>query len=208
MSWLMKYARRGGSGENVTAKGGIGGDQHISQYLPPGAVLTALGGSYQAMTVTAGAALVVRPTTVPLATLWNGEAGGGKSLVIERAFAFNLVSSGPDTKYGIWLCVHPVGLAAIVDTITTKNNQAGKAGYGGNARMALATAVVDDGWFPWIGGGETVTWPLPGSMVVAEVNGRIIIPPTASISITVVATSIVNTFTAGFHWHEVQIDLG
>ena len=201
----------GGSKEEVESKGGVDGDLAVSQYMPAGALVTSTGAGYQAMTTTAGAALVVRPTTVPLATLYNGENGGGKSYIIERAFTHCLVSSAAsESRFAIWLCVHPAGTDEdIADTITTKNNTAGKAGYAGNANLALATAVADDGWFPWsVSQDVEPTGVLPGAVAIAEVNGRIILPPRASLSIAVVASLVSCTFVAGFHWYERQIDLG
>lgn len=201
--------RGGGVGENVDIKTDKDGGMHVVQTLPHGAILTALGGGYQAMTVVALSPVVARPSTVPLATLFNGEVGGGKSLIIERAFAHCLVSSAAPGRFAIWLCVHPVGTDPdVADTISTKNSTRGKASYGGSANMALVTGVNDDGWYPW---SESVdTEPdgvLPGSVAIAEVNGRIIVPPTASVSIQVVATTVGETMVVGFHWYEAVIDL-
>ena len=208
MQTKIRGIRGGGSGEEVDVKSDRAGGLHVVQSLSPGVIITALGGGYQAMTTTAGAALVVRPTTVPLATLGNGEAGGGKSLVIERAFVHCLVSCAAEARFAIWLCVHPVGVVAVADTITTKNSTRGIASYGGNANLALATGVIDDGWFPWSESKDyEPTGVLPGAVAIAEVNGRIVIPPTASISIAVVASVIGSTFVSGFHWNEVQLDL-
>jgi len=207
---LMKFKRRGGSSEEVETKGGVGGDTHVSSYMPIGAVITSMGRGYQAMTTTAGVGQVARPTTAPLATLYNGESGGSMSYLIERAFAHQLVSTSDASHFAIWLCVHPVGTDIdIADTITTKNSTRGKSGYAGNANLALATAVADDGWFPWSNSVSGATAANePGAVAIAEVQGRIIIPPLGSLSIAVVSSDAVQTFVVGFHWYEEQIDLG
>jgi len=205
MSWLMKFYRRGGDGGVVVAKGGADGDLQVSQLMPPGAELTALGTGYQVITTTAGAALIVRPSTVPLATLYNGDPE--KSYIIERAFAHCLVSSTTQGTAGIWLCVHPTGTDLdIADTIVIHNNTRGKNAGASLCRLALNTAVADDGWYPWGVSQLTPTGVLPGTVCIAEVGGRIIVPPTGSISISVVA-SYVMTFCVGFHWYEVAKDL-
>ena len=75
--------------------------------------------------------------------------------------------------------------------------------------LALATAVADDGWYPWsVSRDVEPTGALPGSVAIAEVAGRIIIPPQGSLSGTVVASQVESTFVFGFHWYEAIVDLG
>lgn len=184
------------------------GDVFVAQGLPPYAEITRQGEGYSAMATAAVAALVVRPTTVAMATLYNNEAPGGKSLIIDRAFAHNLVGTA-NSVYSIWLCLHPVNMTAPTNDITVRNSHSGKTGIG-NTRTIFdnGATVVADGWFPWGGSEHTVTITTPGGVVYAEVNGRLIVPPTAGLSLHVVADVVGATFTAGFSWYERVLKLG
>lgn len=173
-------------------------------------VWTAKGYGWKAITTTGVAGLVVRPSTVPLMCMYNGEAGGGKVYVVEQAFAFNLVAAAA-ADYALWACVHPVGTTASASVITAAmiRSTRGIAAYGGNALIDDDTAVLDKGWFPISEAFHTVTVTTPGGSLIAEIGGRIIVPPTAAISLQVVGTVNTQTFTVGLHWFEVpQSELG
>ena len=62
--------------------------------------------------------------------------------------------------------------------------------------------MVDDGWFPWGGADKVVTVTVPGGQLTAEISGRIIIPPTAGLSMQSVASTTAVTIAAGFRWYE------
>ena len=179
---------------------------NLSRY----AEITAKGAGWQAMTTTAGAALVVRPSTVALATLFNNYLRESSvCLIIDAAFAHNLVGVA-GSSYGIWLCVHPTGMAAPTNDITVRNSLSGRPATPLISRTFLdaGATVLDDGWFPWGDSGHAVTVTVPGGQVTAPVDGRIIVPPTAAVSMTVVADTTGATFTTGFRWYEKVIPLG
>ena len=208
MLGVLKAIRRGGaSGDEVNPQANRAGDLMVAQGLPPGTEITRQGGSYQAMTTSAVAALVVRPSTVALGSLWNGEPAGGKSYVIDRAFGFNLVSTAAQTFAGLWLCSHVrVDVSGKAEEITAFNSTSGRSGYGGEARFEVDGTVVDDGWYPWgVASEAEEAGVLPGGVIIAPVAGRIIVPPQGGISATVVSGVVGDTFTVGFHWHEVQL---
>lgn len=200
--------RGGGNQEERTLEVARDNSLLVGQSLPPYTELTRRGGGWQAMATAAVAALVVRPTTTAMATLWNGEPQGGKSYVIDRIFAHQLVSTAAQGFYSIWICVHPAGMAAPTDDITVRNSLSGKKGYVGYSRFDNGATVVADGWFPWGNWSEVeAVGVLPGGHVEAEIAGRIIIPPSAAISMHVVASVVGITLTGGFMWYEVQLDL-
>jgi hypothetical protein len=161
------------------------------------------------MATAAVAALVVRPDTVAMATLHNNEPDAGRSLIMDAAFAHNLVGTA-NAVYSIWLCVHPVGMTAPTNDITVRNSLSGRTAGNGAAATLFdnGATVVDNGWFPWGLSEHTVTITTPGGVVVAPIDGRIIIPPKAGISLQVVANVTGATFTAGFRWFEKVITLG
>ena len=100
-------------------------------------------------------------------------------------------------------------MSAHTADITEIKSTSGKNGYSGAAIFDNGATVADDGWFPWGPAGEVESaGVLPGSQVCPEINGRIIVPPQAGLSAHVVAGLVGDTFTLGFHWYEVQLDLG
>ena len=161
-------------------------------------IWTAKGYGWMAMATSAVASLIVRPTTTAIATLYNNTT---KNFVLERAFAHNLVSIA-DGQFGIWLCVHPVGMTAPTNDITVRNNTRGDVA-GTEGIFDNGATVVDNGWFPWGENSTSVTATVPGSLAQAPIKGQIILPPTAGISISVVAQTAAVTTCCGFHWFSV-----
>ncbi len=176
-------------------------DGGITTTVPYQVIWTAKGFAYEAMATSALASLIVRPSTLSQLTLYNNTTN--KHFVIERAFAHNLVSIA-NGQFGIWLCVHPAGMSIPAgNNITVRNSLSGLAANAAVGVVDTAEAVSDNGWFPWGENSASVTATVPGSLAQALVNGRIILPPTAGISIQVVAQTAVVTTTCGFHWFAV-----
>jgi hypothetical protein len=181
---VAQYVKSTANGELITAD--------ISR------IWTAKGYGRMAMATSAVASLIVRPTTVAIATLYNNT---NKYFVMERAFAHNLVSIA-NGQFGIWLCVHPVGMTAPTNDITVRNTTNGGTALTEGIFDAGAT-VVDDGWFPWGESQMSVTATVPGCLAQAFIEGKIVIPPRAAISASSVAQTAVVTVCMGFHWFSV-----
>ena len=165
-------------------------------------VWTAKGYGRQAMATAAVAAVVVRPSTTAIASLYNF---GTNYYVIERAFAHELVSAAVTTA-NIWLCVHPKAtiVSGWADDITARRGNIGDTPGSDGSYFDIEDTVLDAGWFPWSENyGYALTVTTPSVVLMANVNGRIIIPPTAGLSISVVASVNTATFTCGFHWFSV-----
>lgn len=166
-----------------------------------------LGNRWSVQDTSAIAAVVVRPSTVAGLTLFNNEPVGGKSYVIDSIMAFNLVQTAAISGYSIWCCIHPVGMTKPTADITAIKSSSGKSGYGGNAVVDTGATVVDDGWFPVgitaLTGGVGTT--APSGALTYQPEGRFIVPPTAAISMNVVASIVGLTFTHGFSWVEQQL---
>ena len=97
------------------------------------------------------------------------------------------------------------------DIAASASNVTGNSGtrYSGQAVVGVGETVTDNGWYPWATSVEVTTATvLPGSHLVANVEGRLIVPPQGGISLTVVCslTSTI-TFTTGLSWYEMQLDL-
>jgi hypothetical protein len=186
-SGLSQYIKTTLNGELVTAD--------ISR------IWTAKGYGRQAMATAAVAAVVVRPSTTAIASLYNTSQN---NFVIERAFAHELVSAAVTTA-SIWLCVHPKGtiVAGYADDIVARAATSGTVASG-DGYFDIEDTVLDAGWFPWSENyGYALTTATPSVVLMANVNGRIIVPPTAGVSISVVASVNTATFTCGFHWFSV-----
>lgn len=176
-----------------------------AQGLPPYAEMTRRGNGWHVMSVVAVAGLVVRPSTTAAFEIWNGYATGGKSLIIDRLFWHNLVSTNVVEGFSGWAAVAAAKAAPSAGANVITRGNSGKA-YGGLVIAALGTAVVDSGWFPW-GNGFTkgAGGVVPFGAIEARVEGRLIVPPQCSLCMHVVASLVGDTFTQGASWYEEQI---
>ena len=181
-------------------------EQLVASGLPPYTEMARKGRGWSTMSVTAVAALVVRPTTVCAFELWNGNAVGSYSLIIDRLWWFNLVSTAAAEAFSGWAQVTTSKTAPSSAALAIRGNT-GKA-YQGAAITAIGTTVVDSGWFPWgntfglVSGGVT-----PLGALEARVEGRLIVPPQCSLCLHAVASLVGQTFTQGPSWYEDVLTL-
>ena len=193
---------------NMRGKQEVGGDQVLIKTTEGGElasvditrIYTAKGYGYQAMLVTPENSLIVRPTGTAMITLYNNTA---KNFVMERAFAHSLISIA-DGDFGIWLCSHPIGMTAPANDISIRNSTSG-LNSSTEGIVDQGATVNDNGWFPWGVNGTTVTATMPGALAEVNISGRIIVPPTGGISLSVVAQTAVVDICPGFHWFSVPI---
>ena len=167
-----------------------------------------LAGSHESAIQTAAtAALVVRPDTVAAITIWNGENPGGKSLVIDRIFSFNLVSTAAAAKSSLWYCHHLVGMTKPTNDITAlRGTGDGRIPDNSNVIIDVGATVLDNGWFPCGNWSDVeATGVLPGASMEWECRGRLVVPPTSGLSVQVVSGVVGNTFTSGVSWWRVQL---
>lgn len=183
-------------------------EQIVASGMPPYAEMTRLGDGWSAMAVLAVAGLVVRPTTAAAFEIWNGYAAGGKSLIIDRLFTHELVTSTTGLGGGanIWAQVTAAKSAPSAGANVTVRGNSGKA-YGGSVICALGTTVTDSGWFPWGPAlkKESAGAVVPGGAAYVEVGGRLIVPPGSSLCIHVVSGYTGDTFCSGAGWYERTI---
>lgn len=178
----------------------------IAQSMPAYAELTRLGKGWSTISTAAVAALVVRPSTTAAFEIYN-PAGSGVSLIIDRMFWFNLVSTNVVEGFSGWAQVSTPARIAAAPTngsFAVRGNS-GNA-YGGGVIAAASTTVVDSGWFPWgnaynKGAGGVV----PMGALSVNVEGRLIVQPGGSLSLHVVSSLVGDTFTQGASWYERAI---
>lgn len=188
------------------------GEALVAQGLPPYTEMARLGGGYSVYQETVKPCLVVRPTTTSMITLGNGEPYGGKSYIIDRIGAHQIVSKNAQGRFCMWACVHPAGveLPLTGDIAVSVNNFQGNTGdnrYGGLAQCDEGETVVDNGWYPW---GYSVdpepTGLLPGTAVDVRVEGRLILPPQAALSLQGVGSTVDIDLHCFISWYEVHLD--
>lgn len=198
--------------QEFSANSNYRNEQLTAQGLPPYAQLSIENKGWQVMDTTATAAVVVRPSTVAGLTLYNNNASATNiCFVIDTIKVFNLVTTAALSDWSVWACVHPTGMTAPTADITAIKSMSGLAtAYSGGAIVDTGATVVDNGWFP-ISNNANVTHGVgvtPGHALSIPVDGRFIIPPTAAISVNVVASITGLTFTHGFSWWEMELVTG
>jgi len=181
-------------------------EQLVAAGLPRGTEMVRRGQAWATMSTAAVAGLVVRPSTAAAFEIFNGYAAGGKSLIVDRLFYFNLVSTNVVEGWSGWAQV-TAAKAAVTSGSFVVRGASGKS-YGGPVIAAAATVVLDSGWFPWTpayqkGAGGVV----PFGATIAEVDGRLIVPPQCSLCLHVVSSLVGQTFTQGASWYEEQLTI-
>jgi len=203
---LQIVQRKGTTVNQGTAVGNEFNEQLVAHGMPRGTEMVRRGNGWGTMATSAIAGLVVRPSTTAALELWNGYGVGGRSLIIDRVFAFNLVSTNVIEGFSLWAMVTQSKSAPSSASLVV-NGLSGKT-YGGPVINAVGTTVVANGWFPWTqayqkGAGGVV----PFGAVIGEVDGRIIVPPQCSLCLHVVSSLVGQTFTTGAFWYEEQLTL-
>lgn len=187
------------------------GELLTAQGLPPYTEMARLGGGYAVYQATVKPCLVVRPSTVAMLTLLNGESADGKSYVIDRIGAHQIVSKAAEGRWCLWACLHPMGAETlggdIAISVTNWQGNLGGNRYGGLGLADEAEGVPDNGWFPW---GYSVSCEaagtLPGSAVDVAVEGRLILRPGAALSLTGVGSTTDIDLHTFISWYEVKLD--
>ncbi len=163
-----------------------------------------------AMTTAAAAGLLDRPTTLSHITFFNGEGPNGQSLVIDRVFCFQLVTTvAEQAMYQLWYCNHtqPINVAKLSnDIITLRGTGDGREPDVSTVRVEAGATVLDNGWFPVGAWGEAEeAGVLPGGGTEWECKGRIIVPPKSQFSLAVSSSTNTDTFTVGASWWRTQV---
>jgi len=199
----------GGNKGERDAGADIDGNLLTAQGMPSGAEITRQGESWAMMATTATlAAVVVRPSTVAMFEIFNAYQSGGPSLIIDRVFYFNIVSTNVSESFSGWAQVSTPNRVAAAPTTGnfTVRGSTGRA-YGGAVIGTETATVLDSGWFPWAESRwHTLGGVLPQGTAIGEVNGRLIVPPGASLGLQVVASLVTQKFTCGASWYEKVIN--
>ncbi len=198
---IIGAVRKAGQYAQAQAASNEFAEQLVAGGLPPYTEMTRKGRGWATMSTAAVAGLVVRPTTVCALELWNGNSVGSYSLIIDRLWWFNLVSTAAAEAFSGWAQVTASKATPSTASLVVRGNS-GKA-YQGAVVNAVGTTVIDSGWFPWgsnfglVSGGVT-----PLGCLDKNVEGRLIVPPQCSLCLHVVSSLVGQTFTQGASWYE------
>jgi len=192
------------------------GDQLVAQGLPPYAELVRMGNVYSMQTAIASAfdLVAAMPTTLATAILYNGEATGGKSYVILKAWVTSIVSTTALTPMSLLAQVLPnAGGVATAPThsatTTLLSSNSGKASYSGLAKRAINVTTMISGYWQVLGAGTGAATASIATSVHADVGGCIIIPPGGALGLNVIAGTVATASgLIGCTWAEVQLTLG
>lgn len=190
------------------------GDVCVAQGLPPKADLVRLGNTWHCSIATGSAFTHVAawPTTRAEIVLYNGESAGGKSYIIDSAWAANVATSiTAAAAYTLIAQVVPGPVTAPTDDTAQLITSASGRGtnYSGKARRAVAnTAFAVASKWEVLAAAPAGPAASIGLAVYAEVGGGLIVPPGAVLCLNLVVGTATGTASIGVKFHEVQLPLG
>ena len=200
---IRGLVRGSSAGSSAAIAANQAGDLLTAQGLPPYTEMGRAGSGYATMAVSAVAALVVRPTTTAALEIFNNSPQ--KSLVIDRLFGHNLVGVA-NSAMGLYAMVTTPKLGP-TDAVLAINSLSGKPAAIKSVLTAAGTTVIDNGWFPYGPFASNVTITTPGPTMEAIIAGRLIVPPSCSLCLHVVASTTGVTATLGAAWYAVDLNL-
>lgn len=175
--------------------------------------ITREGHAFHCQSETATAPVAAPGTTTCGFGIWNSAADGGRSIIIDMLFAANVTAGATLGNFSMMYVLGQTRVVALTGDLTIrKNNGMGPTTdsvalcEAGGAILDTVTGVVI-GWLPI---GPTVNAhvvSLFGMCLVAEVDGRIIVPPGRALGLEVIADTAAGTWNMGAMWHEKVITL-
>lgn len=213
----VRFLKRGGDNQPILGAANEKGEQLVAFGMPQHAEETRKGNRYATMATAAVAALVVRPTTTAAFEIYNNTGsvpfnGSACNMVITRLFTHWLVQSTTALGSGcsiyamVGTQVRPTDAGLAITSLSGKPNLAAA----GCVFNAASQTVVDLGWYPYgtFAKHESAGAVVPGGALEAQVDGRLIVPPGAALSIHVVSGYTADTFTSGAEWVFEPLTMG
>lgn len=190
-------------------------EQLVAMGSSPYGEIVKIGRAFETHTTSALAAVVAVPTTANMLSIWNGDAVGGRVLVIDRVWALMAVGTAAAGQAALIGALGQSAVASLASAslaINALNGNGGKDTKATNSTTALdAVTGVAGNWrvLPGqTGGNKTGAAATPGVYINAEVNGRLLVPPGRLFAVHVLADVVGSTFTCGIEWHEKTMKLG
>lgn len=162
------------------------------------------------------AAVIAVPTTAVIAAIYNGEPDGGRSLILDQAWALMTTAGAAVKQASLIGCLGTVRETAPTDATPAGALRAlnGKGGKDTKARWIVsgtalpATTGVAANWTCLATSVNTAIASLPGSAIMADINGRIIVPPGRYFGLHVLCADVTAKWNVGLRWHERVLTLG
>lgn len=193
MTEAIRAVRRGGYAEGTDFPAELNelNQLLVGAGLPYGVEMTRRYAGFTVRTATLFAPLVAVPTTTAALELQN-HPSSGKLMVVDSLFAEQILATAAAQEYGIFAMVAQAKAAISLTAldIFALNGDAKVAGaLGTDIITGVGTTVIANGWRTWgppHGGALAAATPM-GSWE-APINGRLLVPPGASLCIHVVGS--------------------
>ncbi len=214
---LFHGRRRGGvlDGEERPISLNERDEQLISLGLPPFTEMTRKGNGWIVLTATAFAPVAALPGVTAALEIYNNSLGKDPlSIVVTDLFGFQVLSTAATQVYGIWAMVTT---QKVIPTLTALDmmSRSGRNKMTPTAASPVVTAinttVIANGWAPY---GPGVGWgtaaATPGQSLHAPIDGKLIVPPGASLCVTIVgsvATASSFHCGAGFYLESITVPI-
>ena len=179
-----------------------------ARQLPEYTEATRAGNGWSCRTATLFAPDAAYPATTAALEIWN-QTTSCMVMIVDTLFAVQILSTAATQTYAIFAQVYTK--AAPTLTALSVYSASGRNPYtttvGTRVVTGVGTTVIANGWRPW---GNPQAWgtgaATPGNAWSAEINGRLIVPPGASLQIAVAGSlATASTFQAGASWYEAPL---
>jgi hypothetical protein len=171
------------------------------------------GMSFSGISTTAAAGCIALPTTAANVSLYNAAPSGGKSAIIDAFFAVAIAAHTTLGQSGLIFVLGQTSVASnagalVIRKLNGLGTPSGSVCLLGDSGTALdAVTGVAIGWTPIGPTANAGVISVPGVVLYAPVDGRIILPPGHLLAVNVMTSNVQNTFNCGILWHERQIKL-
>lgn len=186
------------------------GAQGVNAVLPPFTEITRRGEGFTVGTSTLFAPLVAYPTTTAALEVYNNSSD--KLLVVGDLYAAQILSTAATQTYAIFAMVTtlkavPTLGALSLFSLTGKPIVTPTAAS--EVVTGVGTTVIANGWRPW---GSVQSWgtaaATPGNAWSAPVDGKLVVPPGASLCVHVVGSlATASSFQCGATIYKVTMPI-
>ena len=181
------------------------GSQGVNNVLPPFTEINRRGDGYTVGTSTLFAPLVAFPSTTAALEVFNN---GSRLLVVSDLYAAQILSTAATQTYAIFAMIttaKAIPSLTALSLFSTSGKPLVTPTAASEIVTGVGTTVVANGWRPW---GPVQAWgtaaATPGNAWSVPVDGKLIVPPGASICLHVVGSlATASTFQVGLTFNIV-----
>ena len=214
ISFVTKLLQRGTTSTELEAQSTDQGEALVAAGMAPFEEITRQGFAYHVQSTTPTVSVVALPTTTAGIGFFNSAADRGKSAIIDAIWATNIVAHSTLGQAGLIYVVGQTRVAALTNVFTVRKSNGNGPGASNVLLAATGGAVLDSvtgvaiGWMPIGPSINNSVVSLPGNVIFAPVNGRIIVPPGRQFGVNIIASNVEYTWNIGVMWHEKVLTLG